>query len=72
MKDPEPEPIICYLRNETLPEDTKLAKKVVAESSLHAVLNDTYIYFAGPKQTELRIMSCGATADASEDNAGVS
>ena len=49
MKDQELEPIIQYLKNGVLPEDGKVAKKVVTESILYAICNDI-LYYVGPKQ----------------------
>ena len=51
FKDPELQLMICYLKEEVLPEDTKLAKKVVTESVMYAIVNDI-LYYVGPKQME--------------------
>jgi len=37
------QPIIVYLKDGKLPDNEKLAKKVVAEASLHTVVNDIFI-----------------------------
>ena len=42
--------MILYLKEGILlPEDTKLAKKVVTESIMYAIVNDI-LYYVGPKQ----------------------
>ena len=46
--DQELKPIILYLKDGTLSED---AKKIAAESALHAIFDDI-LYYVGPKQTE--------------------
>ena len=51
LKDQELVPIIIYLKDGTLPEDVKLAKKMVAEATLYAIHNDI-LYYVGPRQTE--------------------
>ena len=49
--DQELKSIILYLKDGQLPEDTNLAKKVVAEATLYTISNDI-LYFVGPTQTE--------------------
>ena len=51
LKDQELTPIIMYLKDGTLPEDVKLAKKLVTEATLYAIHNDI-LYYVGPTQTE--------------------
>ena len=48
FKDPELQLMIRYLKEG---EDPKLAKKVVTESVMYAIVNDV-LYYVGPKQTE--------------------
>ena len=43
--------IILYLKDGTLPEDVKLAKKVVVESTVYTICNDV-LYYVGSKQME--------------------
>ena len=59
-----------YLNDVTLPEDTKLAKKIIAKATLYAIFDDI-LYYIGPTQKE-DSMSCSATTDASKDFAGIS
>ena len=40
-----------YLKDGTLPEDIKLASKIVAEATLYAIYNGI-LYYVGPTQTE--------------------
>ena len=49
--DQEVKPIILYLKDGTLPEDTKLAKKIQAKAAMYAIYNDI-LYHVGPIQTE--------------------
>ena len=51
LMDQELKPIILYLKDGTLSEDAKIAKKIVAESALYAIFDDI-LYYVGPKQTE--------------------
>ena len=51
LKDQELAPIIMYLKDGTLPEDIKLASKIVAEATLYAIYNGI-LYYVGPTQTE--------------------
>ena len=51
LKDQELAPIIVYLKDGMLPEDVKLAKKLVTEATLYAIHNDI-LYYVGPTQTE--------------------
>ena len=51
LMDQELKPIILYLKDGTLSEDAKLAKKIVAESAQYAIY-DNILYYVGPKQTE--------------------
>ena len=47
----ELKPIISYLKDGTLLEDTKLAKKIIAEATLYAI-SDKILYYIGPTQKE--------------------
>ena len=51
LKDQELAPIIMYLKDGTLPEDIKLASKIVAKATLYAIYNGI-LYYVGPTQTE--------------------
>ena len=51
LMDQELKPIILYLKDGTLSEDAKLAKKIVAVSAQYAIY-DNILYYEGPKQTE--------------------
>ena len=51
LKDQELAPIIMYLKDGTLPEDIKLASKIVAEATLYAIYNGI-LYYVGPTKTE--------------------
>ena len=51
LMDQEVQPIILYLKDGTLPEDTKVAKKIRAEAAMYAIYNDI-LYYVGPTQTE--------------------
>ena len=51
LKDQELAPIILYLKDGTLTEDVKLAKKLVTEATLYAIHNDI-LYYVGPTQTQ--------------------
>jgi len=44
-------PIILYLKDGTLPEDVKLAKKVMVQSTVYTICNDV-LYYVGSKQME--------------------
>ena len=37
LMDQEVQPIILYLKDGTLPEDTKVAKKIRAEAAMYAI-----------------------------------
>ena len=52
LMDQELKPIILYLKDGTLPEDTKLAKKIIAEAALYAI-SDDILYYIGPTQKEI-------------------
>jgi len=52
MKGPKLEPIIHCLKDGILPEDSELAKKVRAESTMNAMFNDI-LYYVRPKQTKV-------------------
>lgn len=43
LKDQELKPIILYLQDGTLPDDDKLAKKIVAEATLYTFLMTSFI-----------------------------
>ena len=51
LKDQALKPIILYLKDGTLPEDSQLAKKDVAESTVYTVC-DNVLYYLGSKQME--------------------
>ena len=51
LMDQEVQPIILYLKDGTLPEDTKVAKKIRAEAAMYAICNDI-LYYVGSTQTE--------------------
>ena len=50
--DQEIKPIILYLKDETLPEYTKLAIKIIPETTLYAIFDDI-LYYIGPTQKEM-------------------
>ena len=52
LMDQELKPIILYLKDGTLPQDTKLAKKIIAEATLYAIFDDI-LYYIGPTQKEI-------------------
>ena len=52
LMDQELKPIILYLKDGTLPEDTKLAKKIIPEATLYAI-SDDILYYIGPTQKEI-------------------
>ena len=51
VKDHELKPIVLYLQDGTLPDDNKVAKKIVAKATLYATFNDT-LYYVGSTQKE--------------------
>ena len=51
LMDQELKPIILYLKDGTLLQDTKLAKKIIAEATLYAIFDDI-LYYIGPTQKE--------------------
>ena len=53
LMDQEVQAIILYLKDGTLPEDAKVAKKIRAEAAMYAIYNiNVILYYVGPTQTE--------------------
>ena len=46
------QPIINYLEKNQLPEDHRLAQRIITEATLYT-MSDGILYYAGPKQTNI-------------------